>query len=279
MPLFCEIETGRKTCYNDTSMKTLGILLIFLLALVIPSFAAVKAPDFTLQGEGDTSHRLADYKGKTLVLFFFSFGCGHCEKAMPHVKELNKKSNGRYDVLGVVYGTQKEDLRYKKIESGTEFAIALGSQTTLKDYKVSGTPYFWVIGPDGELKERFVGDTGAGLLRDYLNAGNLTERVGLFELSSVYKEYEGKAIETGGMLLQMAPSYFPKPVFMISNGIEKVRVSPWLPLEAAPAPRGMNRPRKKVMSDFIGKKVTVTGKVVLEDGKPFIEVKSGKAVE
>ncbi len=104
-------------------------------------------------------------------------------------------------------------------------------------------------------------------------------RVSLLELSSSPKDYEGQFIETSGTLLQTAPSYFPKPVFMLSNGVEKVRVSSWLPLEVAPAPRGMSRQRKKVMSDLIGKKVTVTGKVVLENGKPFIEVKDAKSVE
>lgn len=260
-------------------MKTHIICLSILLSIATCSFGAVKAPDFSLPGEGETVYKLADYKGKTLVLFFFSFSCSHCEKAMPAVRELHKKSNGRYEILGIVYGTPKDDLRYKKIESGTDFAIAIGSQVAIKDYKVGGTPTFWVIDPAGELKERFVGDPGAGLLRDYLNAGNLTERVGLFELSSVYEEYEGKTIEAGGMLIQTATSYFPKPVFMLSNGVEKVRVSPWLPLEASPAPRGMNRPRKNVMSDFIDKKVTVTGKVVLEDGKPFVEVRNAKAID
>ena len=103
--------------------------------------------------------------------------------------------------------------------------------------------------------------------------------VTLFELSASPKDYEGQLIETGGVLLQTAPSYFPMPVFMLSNGVEKIRVSSWLPLEAAPAPRGMNRPRKKVMSDLIGKHVSVTGKVVLFVWKPFIEVKSAKISE
>lgn len=108
------------------------------------------------------------------------------------------------------------------------------------------------------------------------SAAVTAHRVTLLELSASPKDYEGQLIETSGVLLQTAPAYFPKPVFMLSNGVEKIRVSSWLPLEVAPAPRGMNRPRKKVMSDLIGKQVIVTGKVVLADGRPVIEVTDAK---
>ncbi len=104
-------------------------------------------------------------------------------------------------------------------------------------------------------------------------------RVSLLELSSSPNDYEGQFIETSGILLQTAPSYFPKPVFMLSNGVEKIRVTAWLPLEVAPAPKGFNKPRRKVMSDLLNIYVTVSGKVVLEDGRPVIEVKDAKLLE
>lgn len=258
-------------------MKQYIAILIFLF-FIAPSTApaAVKAPDFSLQGKGETVYKLADFKGKPLILFFFSFSCPHCEKAMPVVKELYKKSDGKYNILGVVYGTPKEDLRYKRIETGTEFPVAIGTESVRKDYKVSGTPYFWVIGPDGTLKERFIGEKGAEMLKEGVK-GEL--RVGLFELSSDPKTYEGKSIETGGLLIQATPSYFPKPVFMLTNGVDKIRVSSWLPLEVAPSPKGLKKQRKKVMSDFLDKYVSISGKVVLEDGKPVIEVMNAKISE
>ena len=256
--------------------RYIAVSLSLFLLLTQFSFASVVAPDFSLQGEGDTVYRLSDFKGKPLILFFFSFSCGHCERAMPVVKELYKKSDGKYNILGVVYGTPKEDLRYKKIETGTELPVALGTKKIREDYKVSGTPYFWIIGPDGTLKERFVGEKGAELLKE----GTQGEfRVGLFELSSDPKSYEGKVIETGGLLIQTTPSYFPKPVFMLTNGVDKIRILSWLPLEVAPSPKGFKKRRGKVMSDFLDKYVTISGKVVLQDGKPFIEVKNAKLLE
>lgn len=272
-------------------MKHLMIFCLFFLTIASPSFATIQAPDFALQGEGDTVYRLSDFNGKPLILFFFSFSCPHCEKAMPIVKELYKKSDGKYNILGVVYGTPKEDLRYKRIETAIPFPIAAGNAEIRKDYKVSGTPYFWIIGPDGTLKERFVGEKGAELLKSHLEAelnppsppllkgGFSAQRVGLFELSSDPKSYEGKTIETGGLLIQTSPAYFPKPVFMITNGVDKIRVSSWLPLEVAPAPKGLKKRRGKVMSDFLDKYVSISGRVVLEDGRPLIEVKDAKIME
>lgn len=269
-------------------MKHLIISCLLFLATVNFSFAATKAPEFSLLGENDKVYRLEDFKGKPLILFFFSFSCGHCERAMPVVKELYKKSDGRYNILGVVYGTPKKDLKYKKMETWAEFPVLIGTESVRKDYKVSGTPYIWVIGPDGTLKERFIGGKGAELLGKYLESELNppfskeevgAQRVGLFELSSDPKGYEGKDIEVGGLLIQTSPSYFPKPVFMITNGTDMVRVSAWLPMEVAPSPKGLKKQRKKVMSDFLGKYVIISGKVVLEDGKPFVEVKNAKAVE
>jgi len=66
---------------------------------------------------------------------------------------------------------------------------------------------------------------------------------------------------------------------MITSRVGKVRVSPWLPLEVAPSPKGLKKHRKKIMSDVIDKYVTISGRVVLEDGKPLIEVKSAEIAE
>lgn len=257
-------------------MKHLVISFLLFLATVNFSFAATKAPEFSLHGEGDKVYRLEDFKGKPLILFFFSFSCGYCERAMPVIKELYKNSNGRYNILGVVYGTPKNDLKNKSIEAGIEFPLAVGTKAISKNYEVSGTPYFWLILPDGTLKERFVGKKGADILRLAVDAGDFDKRAGIHELISNPKYYEGKVVMTGGLLLQTSPAYFPKPVFMITNGADKIRVSAWLPLEVAPSPKGLKKQKKIVMSDFLDKYVIISGKVVLEDGRPLIEVKDGK---
>lgn len=261
---------------SESAFRKSLFLFIIMLTISVSSSAAFTAPDFSLHGEGDKVYRLEDFKGKPLILFFISFSCGHCERAMPVIKELYKNSDGRYNILGIVYGTPKEDLKYKIIETGTDFPVAIGTESVRKDYKVSGTPYLWVIGPDGRLKERFIGEKGAAMLKERVKK---EPGGGIFELSSDPKGYEGKDIEIGGLLIQTSPSYFPKPIFMITNGTDKVRVSSWLPLEVAPSPKGLKKHRKKVMSDFLDKYVIISGKVALADGKPFIEVKNAKAVE
>lgn len=114
---------------------------------------------------------------------------------------------------------------------------------------------------------------------DYQGTPQVRGSVSIFELSSDPKTYEGKEIEISGVLIQTSPSYFPTPMFAITNGSDKVRVSAWLPLEVAPSPKGLKIERKKVMSDFLDKYVIIFGKVVLEDGKPMIEVKDARAVD
>lgn len=103
--------------------------------------------------------------------------------------------------------------------------------------------------------------------------------INLSELSSDPKKFEGKTIEIGGKLIQMSSSYFPKPIFALTNGTDIVRVTPWLPLEVAPSPKGLKKKRRDVMSDFLDKDVTLSGKIVLEAGKPLIEVNKAKTAE
>ena len=156
-------------------------LFVIMLIISVSSSSALTAPEFSLHGEDDKVYRLEDFKGKPLILFFFSFSCGHCERAMPGIKELYENSNGRYNILGVVYGAPKEGMKDKIIETGTEFPVAKGTRKIREDYKVGGTPYIWVIGADGTLKERFVGERGAEMLKEGVKEES---RVGLFELSS-----------------------------------------------------------------------------------------------
>lgn len=120
------------------------------------------------------------------------------------------------------------------------------------------------------------GANPAGETSGYSDTEEAPINVNLSELSSNPKKFEGKVITTGGRLIQTSPSYFPRPIFMITNGVDKVRVSSWLPLEVAPSPKGFKKQRRKVMSDFLDKYVSISGRVVLEDGRPLIEVKDAK---
>ncbi len=110
-------------------------------------------PDWTLtDGEG-RKHTLEQYRGKVVVLDFWSSWCPHCNDAMPAMQRLHEQYADRgVAILGVncrertaidkaAYVRQK-GFTYPVIEDGDTLAVR---------YKVGGIPAFYVIDRDGKL--------------------------------------------------------------------------------------------------------------------------------
>lgn len=53
---------------------------------------------FDLQGN---VHRLSDFKGKAVLIDFWSRGCGPCLKALPEMKEISQKYKDRLEVVSI----------------------------------------------------------------------------------------------------------------------------------------------------------------------------------
>ena len=52
--------------------------------------AAIAAPDFTLTDMDDETHRLADYRGKVILLNFWATWCPPCRREMPSMERLHQ---------------------------------------------------------------------------------------------------------------------------------------------------------------------------------------------
>ncbi len=123
--------------------------------------------------------KLADLKGKVVVLDFFAPWCSPCRNAMPYLEKLYKENKGKgLVVIGVTtyYGTfsdgknkipnLKPEEEFKHIEKFVkerkiEYPVAvLTTKDSLHDYGVSGIPHFTVIGKDGKIAKTFVGFSG-----------------------------------------------------------------------------------------------------------------------
>jgi peroxiredoxin len=264
---------------HDTVKRILfGLVLVAISVLA----HAEPAPAFTLLDASGKSVSNRDYAGKTLVLYFLSFRCPHCTNIQPLMNELQRESRGRYQLLGVVFGTRQKELAQARDKAGVAFPVAAGNKAIREAYHVPGTPYFTLVDRNGRLAERFSGEPGALVLQQALRACAadpagldecLTRRVGLAELARNPKRFEGTAIRTGGLLAPATATYFPQGRFLLTNGQDRVAVSAWLPLEVTPSPPHLKKkPAKAVMSDLLGRYVSIEGRVRLEGGQPRIEV-------
>ena len=124
------------------------------------------APDFAaITPDGSMVH-LSDYKGKTVVLDFWSTWCGPCQMSMPHLEKVYQEVKDKNAaVLGICVWDKKPE--YDKWVTAkkdtyhfpTAFDPAVNQEDSIasKLYHVSGIPTQYVIDKDGKIVASTVG--------------------------------------------------------------------------------------------------------------------------
>ncbi|HET9281763.1 MAG TPA: TlpA disulfide reductase family protein [Candidatus Angelobacter sp.] len=73
----------------------LRVVAIAVLGFAFTANASDVAPDFELHDLKGSPHKLADYRGKPVVLNFWATWCVPCAKEMPLLDEMQKRYQGR----------------------------------------------------------------------------------------------------------------------------------------------------------------------------------------
>jgi cytochrome c biogenesis protein CcmG/thiol:disulfide interchange protein DsbE len=111
--------------------------------------------DFTVKDMNGKDVRLADYKGRPLLLNFWATWCGPCKIEIPALVELSEKYKGRnLTVLGISVDDTAEDLRKFTADHRMPYPIlmALGHDDLLEAYDAQmGVPVSVFIRPDGTV--------------------------------------------------------------------------------------------------------------------------------
>ena len=152
------------------SARRLGLATAFAAMLAGTAWAAGGSmkpwpggatPPLALRDLAGKEHKLADYKGKVVVLNFWATWCDPCREEMPAMQRLQDKLAGKVAVLAVDYGEGPPRIRDFLSRVPVRFTVLLDRDTSAADaWKVKVLPTTLVIDPEQKVRFVAVGDVG-----------------------------------------------------------------------------------------------------------------------
>jgi cytochrome c biogenesis protein CcmG/thiol:disulfide interchange protein DsbE len=137
------------------------LVAICVLGLASPGWGADKAaPNFSLkdvlQGK---EYSLSQFKGKVVVINFFTFFCGPCRDEMPDLNKLNNELKGRGLVtLGIALSSDPTQIRFLVKQLGLEYPVLTGNDKVSDDYgSIAVVPTTVIIDKEGNVAQRIEG--------------------------------------------------------------------------------------------------------------------------
>ncbi|MBZ0154639.1 MAG: TlpA family protein disulfide reductase [Alphaproteobacteria bacterium] len=126
-----------------------------------PLKIGLPAPEISALDLQDKRVRLADYRGKSIVIRFWSSTCKACVDELPAMDTLYKryKAEGLV-VLAVNIGDSKETVETFIRERNLTFPVLLDSVAiTAGKYGVHAVPTTFLIDREGVVRKAFLGET------------------------------------------------------------------------------------------------------------------------
>lgn len=128
-----------------------------MVALGAAAQQAPPAVDFKLPALDGGQVRLADHRGKIVLLFFISDDCGTCHEELPFVDRLAKRfGDAGFQVIGLL---PREPAPASSLRAAS-FPLAVLDDATKAAYRVPGYPLHYLVGRDLTLQAKHRGWSG-----------------------------------------------------------------------------------------------------------------------
>jgi peroxiredoxin len=136
------------------------LAVFFLLTGAASGWAADKAADFTLKAVQDgKEYSLSQFKGKVVLVNFFTFFCGPCRQEMPHLSQLHQEFQGQgFQVLGIGLSSSPDQLKQIVTQLKLAYPVLEGHDAVSKAYGgVELVPLTFIIDKQGNIAHRVLG--------------------------------------------------------------------------------------------------------------------------
>jgi thiol-disulfide isomerase/thioredoxin len=140
------------------------ILALLLLALASTTQA------FTLTDSRGKTHRLADYKGKWVLVNFWATWCPPCLEEIPDLVALHENKQNRLVVIGIAmdYRDPKQVIEFAE-QQMISYPIVLGnSKSSAEIGPVRGLPTTYLYNPEGKVVAYNVGALSRATVEAYI---------------------------------------------------------------------------------------------------------------
>jgi peroxiredoxin len=123
-------------------------------------WGGVVTPPLELNDLDGKTHRLADYRGKTVLINFWATWCKPCRDEMPSIERLRASLQGQpFAVLAVNVGESAEKAREFAASMPLGFPLLLDRDTKAsRAWGARILPATFVLGPDGVARFSYLGE-------------------------------------------------------------------------------------------------------------------------
>jgi thiol-disulfide isomerase/thioredoxin len=136
------------------------------------SSAGNPAPEFLLTGLDGKPLSLADYRGKVVLLDFWATWCVPCRAEIPHLVDFQKQYGGQgLQVVGISMDDDAKPVHEFYQQFKMNYPVALGTDKVATAYGgVLGLPITFLIGRDGRIVAKYVGETQMPVLEQKIQS-------------------------------------------------------------------------------------------------------------
>ena len=131
-----------------------------------PTAIGKVAPDFSVADLDGNPIRLADLRGRPVIVNFWASWCGPCVEEFPLLNEAAQRhADDGLVVIGIVWADRTAAARDFMVRNGATWAAAMDpGEQVARDYGILGPPETYFIGRDGIIRGRHIGQITAASL-------------------------------------------------------------------------------------------------------------------